>query len=304
MSVLYERRDGGNGNNARPAKRNKTKRNKKQSHPSSTSLSSSGDDSKKKENTTVRVTRNTPTPPPSGPPPPGSPPKRPLPILPSRIPISSSHRRSLGASHKIGSKPSQNPVLPPANAMGARKRSSLSSMRFSPSPSKRRSQFLLGHASSFSSPIRGGGGRASVLSSTPGQPRLPPSYASSQCLPSVDTMASMASASSSNSSVDDTSCADKTDDNSRTVLHRQSDQSIKEKRPHTKKQQQQVFTTPDNTTNNRGAQTGHRGHARLLSELSTTLRLVHEEEDAAAAEQAASSAVSTRTTVAAAGVSS
>ncbi|KAK8140390.1 hypothetical protein PG984_000456 [Apiospora sp. TS-2023a] len=300
MSVLHERRDGGNANNARPAKRNKNKKNKnkKQSHPSNpstTSLSSSGGDSKKtvnkKKDNTVKMARNTPTPPPSGPPPPGSPPKRPLPVLPSRIPISSSHRRSLGASHKIGGKP-QNPVLP-SGTMGARKRSSLSSMRFSPSPSKRRSSFLLG-VSSFSSPIRGGGGRASVLSSTvtpsPGQPRLPPSYASSQCLPSVDTMASLASATSSDSSADGTSGADTTDQTNN--------------KPASKVQKQQVFTTPDNTTNNRGGQNGHRGHARLLSELSTTLRLVQEEEDAAAAEQAAaSSAVSTRT-AAAGGVSS
>ncbi|KAK8036043.1 hypothetical protein PG991_002116 [Apiospora marii] len=242
------------------------------------------------------MARNTPTPPPSGPPPPGSPPKRPLPILPSRIPISSSHRRSLGASHKIGSKP-QNPVLT-AN-MGARKRSSLSSMRFSPSPSKRRSQFLLG-VSSFSSPIRGGGGRASVLSSdvtpSPGQPRLPPSYASSQCLPSVDTMGSLASATTTDSSsADDTTCPDNKASTITTVSQNHQDQPAKEKRPHTKTHQQQVFTTPDNTTNNNhGGPNGHRGHARLLSELSTTLRLVHEEEDAAA-EQAASSVVSTRT---------
>ncbi|KAK7969181.1 hypothetical protein PG996_002381 [Apiospora saccharicola] len=298
MSVLSERRDGGNASKSHKSKRNKNKKSKNQSHPSNpstTSLSSSGGDSKKtvnkKKENAVKISRNTPTPPPSGPPPPGSPPKRPLPVLPSRIPLSYSHRRSLGASHKIGSKP-QNPVLP-SGTMGARKRSSLSSMRFSPSPSKRRSSFLLG-VSSFYSPTRGGGGgRASVLSSTftpsPGQPRLPPSYASSQCLPSVDTMASLASATSSESSVDDTSGADTTD--------------YTNKKPASQVQKQQVFTTPDNATNNRGGQNGHRGHARLLSELSTTLRLVHEEEDAAAAEQAAaSSAVSTRT--AAAGVSS
>ena len=242
------------------------------------------------------IARNTPTPPPSGPPPPGSPPKRPLPVLPSRIPISSSHRRSLGANHKIGSKP-QNPVLPAT--MGARKRSSLSSMHISPSPSKRRSQFLLG-VSSLSSPIRGGGRRASVLSSdvtpSPGQPRMPPSYASSQCLPSVDSMASFASASTTDSSSadDDTSCPDNKANTITTGPQPHQDQPTKEKKPLHTKTQQPVFATPDNAPNNRGGLNGHRGHARLLSELSTTLRLVHEEEDAAA-EQAASSVVSTRT---------
>ncbi|KAK8041980.1 hypothetical protein PG993_006503 [Apiospora rasikravindrae] len=298
LSALQERRDGGNSNSIRPAKTNKTKKPRKQSELRKTTLPASGDDSKSKKNT-ERVTRNTPTPPPSGPPPPGSPPKRPLPVLPSRIPVSASHRRSLEAGLKIGSKPQ----LPFASgAMGARKRSSLSSMRFSPSPAKRRSQFLLG-ASSFSSPLRGG--RASILSpsanpSTPSKQRLPPSYASSQCLPSVDTMESLASASTSTASADDSYCADNKYNKSITMPQEQKSKLAEQEEKNIKMQQQQPFAKPNNSTNTRGGPNGNRGHARLLSELSATLRLVHEEEDAVA-EQAAASASSTRT---AAGVSS
>ncbi|KAK6843628.1 hypothetical protein PG987_004488 [Apiospora arundinis] len=204
LSILQERRDGGNSNKKHGVKRSKNKKNKKQSHSSSETLLASEDN--KNEKATPKVARNTPTPPPSGPPPPGSPPKRPLPVLPSRIPVSASHRRSLEAGHRIVGK-LHNPTV--SNTLGPRKRSSLSSMRFSQSPSKRRSQFLLG-ASSFSSPIRGG--RASILSpsaiASPGKQRLPPSYASSQCLPSVETMGSLASEStSSSSSADDSSSA-------------------------------------------------------------------------------------------------
>ncbi|KAK7952514.1 uncharacterized protein PG986_008242 [Apiospora aurea] len=298
LSALQERRDGGNSKSIRPDKYNKSKKNKKQSQLSNTTLHVSGDGSKSKENIAT-VTRNTPTPPPSGPPPAGSPPKRPLPVLPSRIPISASHRCSLGAGHKIGSKP-QLPVA--SGAMGARKRSSLSSMRFSPSPSKRRSQFLLG-VSSLSSPIRGG--RAGILSSsanpsTPGQQRLPPSYASSQCLPSVDTMESLASASSSSASADNSYCAGSKDSKSSVVPHEQQSKLVTQEEKNINMQQQQTFATPYNSTNTRGRPNGNRGHARLLSELSATLRLVHEEEDAVA-EQATASASSTRT---AAGVSS
>ncbi|KAK8090142.1 hypothetical protein PG997_005103 [Apiospora hydei] len=175
-------------------------------------------------------------------------------------------------------------------------------MRFSPSPSKRRSQFLLG-VSSFSSPIRGG--RAGILSSsanpsTPSQQRLPPSYASSQCLPSVDTMESLESASTSSASVDDSYSADHKDSENIKAQQEQQSKLVNQEEKNIKMQQQQTFATPYNSTNTRGRPNGNRGHARLLSELSATLRLVHEEEDAVA-EQATASASSTRT---AAGVSS
>ncbi|KAK8872812.1 hypothetical protein PGQ11_003326 [Apiospora arundinis] len=298
LSILQERRDGGNSNKKHGAKRSKNKKNKKQSHSSSETLLASEDN--KNEKATPKVARNTPTPPSSGPPPPGSPPKRPLPVLPSRIPVSTSHRRSLEAGHRIVGK-LHNPTV--SNTVGPRKRSSLSSMRFSQSPSKRRSQFLLG-ASSFSSPIRGG--RASINSpsaiTSPGKQRLPPSYASSQCLPSVETMGSLASEStSSSSSADDSSSCARSQDTKKTESQTQQENPIDERQARARTPQQHTGRTFDNVTINRGGQSGHRGHARLLSELSATLRLVHEEEDAAA-EQAVSTAASTRTT--AAGVSS
>ncbi|KAK8019355.1 hypothetical protein PG990_004493 [Apiospora arundinis] len=294
LSILQERRDGGNSNKKHGAKRSQNKKNKKQSHSSSETLLATEDNKNKKA--TPKVARNTPTPPSSGPPPPGSPPKRPLPVLPSRIPVSTSHRRSLEAGHRIGGKLHN---LTVSNTLGPRKRSSFSSMRFSQSPSKRRSQFLLG-ASSFSSPIRGG--RASILSpsaiTSPGKQRLPPSYASSQCLPSVETMGSLASEStSSSSSADDSSSCPGSQDTKKTESQAQQENPVDERQARAKTPQQHTVRTFDNVTINRGGQSGQRGHARLLSELSATLRLVHEEEDAAA-EQAVSTAASTRTTAA------
>ena len=294
LCVLQERRDGGNSKSIRPAKGKKNKKSKKQSSFSSAALPASDNDTKNKKNT-AKIIRNTPTPPSSGLPPPVSPPKRPLPVLPSRIPIAATHRRSLEAGHKIGNSLHQPPS---SKNMGARKRSSMSSMRFTPSPIKRRSQFLLG-ASSFSSPIRGGG-RASTLSSSaitsPGKQRLPPSYASSQCLPSVETMESLSSASiSSSSSSDDSSSCTGKQDNNRTVPRAQQHVSVKAEQACTTTPQQQTVRPLDtNVTINRGGLNGYRGHARLLSELSATLRLVHEEEDAVS-EEALSTAASTRT---------
>ncbi|KAK8114913.1 hypothetical protein PG999_006982 [Apiospora kogelbergensis] len=281
LCVLQERRDGGNSKSIRPAKGKKNKKSKKQSSFSSAALPASDNDTKNKKNT-AKIIRNTPTPPP-------------LPVLPSRIPIAATHRRSLEAGHKIGNSLHQPPS---SKNMGARKRSSMSSMRFTPSPIKRRSQFLLG-ASSFSSPIRGGG-RASTLSSSaitsPGKQRLPPSYASSQCLPSVETMESLSSASiSSSSSSDDSSSCTGKQDNNRTVPRAQQHVSVKAEQACTTTPQQQTVRPLDtNVTINRGGLNGYRGHARLLSELSATLRLVHEEEDAVS-EEALSTAASTRT---------
>ncbi|KAK7987645.1 hypothetical protein PG989_007960 [Apiospora arundinis] len=115
-------------------------------------------------------------------------------------------------------------------------------------------------------------------------------------------MGSLASEStSSSSSADDSSSCPGSQDTKKTESQAQQENPIDERQARAETPQQHTVRTFDNVTINRGGQSGQRGHARLLSELSATLRLVHEEEDAAA-EQAVPTAASTRTT--AAGVSS